>query len=466
MATPLTPPTSPPSSRPTTSAAPSPTRSTSTLARAIGHAFVAGRRCRDRRGRPRHAAELARDVRRLRRRAPAEAGADVVLIGLASTDQLYFASGPPRPPGRDVHREPQPGAVQRHQDVPGGRHADRHGDRARRDPRPGRRGGAPDRGGARARSPSRTCSTTTRRTCSRWRRSRGRRLKVVVDAGNGMAGLHRAGGASAGSTPTGRPGAAVLRARRHLPEPRGQPDRAGQPGRPAGSACSRAAPTSAWPSTATPTAASWSTSAASWSRPSTLTALIAARELAKEPGATIIHNLITSRAVPEIVTRARRHAGAHPGRALLHQGRRWPRPTRSSAASTAATSTSATSGAPTPGMLAALHALAALAETDRPLSELLRRLRALRRSAARSTPRSPTRRPCSTAARGGVRPAATASRIDQLDGLTVTHADWWFNVRASNTEPLLRLNAEGADARHHGAGPRRRPRHRSGRSDR
>ncbi len=36
--------------------------------------------------------------------------------------------------------------------------------------------------------------------------------------------------------------------------------------------------------------------------------------------------------------------------------------------------------------------------------------------------------------------------VDHLDGLTVNHADWWFNVRASNTEPLLRLNAEGTDA--------------------
>ncbi|MGN0065545.1 MAG: phosphomannomutase/phosphoglucomutase, partial [Nocardioides sp.] len=34
---------------------------------------------------------------------------------------------------------------------------------------------------------------------------------------------------------------------------------------------------------------------------------------------------------------------------------------------------------------------------------------------------------------------------DHLDGLTVTHADWWFNVRPSNTEPLLRLNVEGKD---------------------
>ena len=35
--------------------------------------------------------------------------------------------------------------------------------------------------------------------------------------------------------------------------------------------------------------------------------------------------------------------------------------------------------------------------------------------------------------------------LDHLDGLTVTHDDWWFNVRASNTEPLLRLNAEAGD---------------------
>ena len=35
--------------------------------------------------------------------------------------------------------------------------------------------------------------------------------------------------------------------------------------------------------------------------------------------------------------------------------------------------------------------------------------------------------------------------LDELDGLTVSHDDWWFNVRASNTEPLLRLNAEGRD---------------------
>jgi phosphomannomutase len=35
--------------------------------------------------------------------------------------------------------------------------------------------------------------------------------------------------------------------------------------------------------------------------------------------------------------------------------------------------------------------------------------------------------------------------IDELDGLTVQAADWWFNVRPSNTEPLLKLNVEAGD---------------------
>jgi phosphomannomutase len=95
------------------------------------------------------------------------------------------------------------------------------------------------------------------------------------------------------------------------------------------------------------------------------------------------------------------------------------------------------------GMLAALHALAALAESDGTLSELLAEY---------------DRYPCSgeinstVADQGAVLDQLRASyadqpgvTIDELDGLTVAHADWWFNVRASNTEPLLRLNAEGKD---------------------
>ena len=177
-----------------------------------------------------------------------------------------------RPARRDVHREPQPGAVQRHQDVPRRRRPDRHGHRAGRDPRPASRP-------ASRRRPRRPATIVERDVLDDYAAHllglapvTGRRLKVVVDAGNGMAG-HTAPGRARAARPRRR--AAVLRARRHLPEPRGQPDRAGQPGRPAGQGAARPAPTSAWPSTATPTAASSSTSAASWSARRVLTALIA-----------------------------------------------------------------------------------------------------------------------------------------------------------------------------------------------
>jgi len=95
------------------------------------------------------------------------------------------------------------------------------------------------------------------------------------------------------------------------------------------------------------------------------------------------------------------------------------------------------------GMLAALHALAALAETEATLSELLAQYE---------------RYPVSGEINSEVDDqAAAVDRIerqyaslpgvttDRLDGLTVSHADWTFNVRPSNTEPLLRLNAEGKD---------------------
>ena len=101
------------------------------------------------------------------------------------------------------------------------------------------------------------------------------------------------------------------------------------------------------------------------------------------------------------------------------------------------------------GMLAALHVLAALAEQDRPLSELLApSTRATsRRGEINSDGRRPGRpsSPRSSRTYGGRDGVA----LDHLDGLTVTHDDWWFNVRASNTEPLLRLNAEAGDQATH-----------------
>ena len=94
-------------------------------------------------------------------------------------------------------------------------------------------------------------------------------------------------------------------------------------------------------------------------------------------------------------------------------------------------------------MLAALHALAALAETEQPLSALLADYeRYVVSGEINSTV-------ADQAAVVATIEAAYADHegvsTDHLDGLTVTHDDWWFNVRPSNTEPLLRLNAEGRD---------------------
>jgi len=177
--------------------------------------------------------------------------------------------------------------------------------------------------------------------------------------------------------------------------------------------------------------------------PSVLTALIAARELAKEPGATIIHNLITSRAVPEIVE----ELGGKPVRTRV--GHSFIKATM---AETDAIFGGEHSGhfyfrdfwRADSGMLAALHALAALAESDAPLSEVLA---PYSRHVASGEINSEVADQDAVLAQieeeWGSRPGVT---LDHLDGLTVLHDDWWFNVRASNTEPLLRLNAEGKDA--------------------
>ena len=176
--------------------------------------------------------------------------------------------------------------------------------------------------------------------------------------------------------------------------------------------------------------------------PSTLTALIAARELAKEPGATVIHNLITSRAVPEIV----RELGGVPVRTRV--GHSFIKATM---AETGAIFGGEHSGhfyfrdfwRADSGMLAALHTMAALAGTDRPLSELLAEYE---RYVVSGEINSEVADPAGVlAAIEATYAGSDGVSIDHLDGLTVSHADWSFNVRRSNTEPLLRLNAEGRD---------------------
>lgn len=176
--------------------------------------------------------------------------------------------------------------------------------------------------------------------------------------------------------------------------------------------------------------------------PSVLTALIAARELAKEPGATVIHNLITSRAVPEIVA----ERGGVPVRTRV--GHSFIKATM---AETDAVFGGEHSGhfyfrdfwRADSGMLAALHVLAALAEQDGSLSDLLTEYTRFAASGEINSTVDDQQQVLQRVEEAFADEPGVET--DHLDGFTVTHADWWFNVRASNTEPLLRLNAEGKD---------------------
>jgi phosphomannomutase len=95
------------------------------------------------------------------------------------------------------------------------------------------------------------------------------------------------------------------------------------------------------------------------------------------------------------------------------------------------------------GMLAALHTLAALASSQAPLSELLEDYRRYELSGEINSEVSDPA--AATAAVEAAYDGTPGGQVDHLDGLTVTTRDWWFNVRPSNTEPLLRLNVEGID---------------------
>ncbi len=174
--------------------------------------------------------------------------------------------------------------------------------------------------------------------------------------------------------------------------------------------------------------------------PSALTALIAERELAKEPGSTIIHNLITSRSVPEVV----REAGGTPVRTRVGHSF-----IKAEMARTGAVFGGEHSGHfyfrdfwnADSGMLAALHAIAALGGQDGPLSELLTRYD--RYAASGEINSTVDDQPARIAA---IKQRYADAQLDELDGLTVDLGNGaWFNVRASNTEPLLRLNVEAPD---------------------
>jgi phosphomannomutase len=177
--------------------------------------------------------------------------------------------------------------------------------------------------------------------------------------------------------------------------------------------------------------------------PSTLTALIAVRELAKSPGSPIIHNLITSAAVPEIVLE---HGGTPVRTRVGHSF------IKARMAETGAVFGGEHSGhfyfrdfwRADSGMLAALHTLAALGETPEgtTLSSLLA---PYDRYAASGEINTEVADQAAATARIKEAFAARVTEVDEMDGLTMGTATWWFNVRPSNTEPLLRLNVEAPD---------------------
>jgi phosphomannomutase len=176
--------------------------------------------------------------------------------------------------------------------------------------------------------------------------------------------------------------------------------------------------------------------------PSAITGLVAVRELAKSPGSAVIHNLITSQAVPEIV--------------LEHGGRPVRTRVGHSFIKKRMAETDAVFGGEhsahyyfrdfwraDSGMLAALHVLAALGEQSAPISELMA---SYERYSASGEINSTVRDQAERVAAVKAAYARDGVEFDELDGLTVRLPDRsWFNLRASNTEPLLRLNVEAAD---------------------
>ena len=368
------------------------------------------------------------------------AGADVTMIGLASTDQLYFASGHLGLPGAMFTASHNPAAYNgikmcRAEAVPVGAESGLH---AIRDlVAAGAATAGPTTGSVRHHDVLEAYAAHLLSLAP----VTGRPLKVVVDAGNGMAG-HTAP-AVLGRLPEGQVEVVPLffELDGTFPNHEANPidpetltslmAAVVEHGADVGLAFDgdadrcflvdeRGVPVS----------------------PSALTGLIAERELGRHPGSVVIHNLITSRAVPELVERL----GGTPVRTRVGH---------SYIKATMAESDAVFGGEHSghfyfrdfwradSGMLAALHALAALAETDTVLSELVAAYDPYPLSGEiNSTVADPRAVLDEIERTWGARDGV---ELDELDGLSVVHPEWAFNVRSSNTEPLLRLNAEGRD---------------------
>jgi phosphomannomutase len=170
------------------------------------------------------------------------------------------------------------------------------------------------------------------------------------------------------------------------------------------------------------------------------TALVAASMLRKHPGETILYNLICSHVVPDVVTEmggkpVRTQVGHSIIKAVMeetgaifggeHSGHYYFRDNYRADS----------------GVITALLVLELLSQSDQSLSEMLLPYQRYSDSGEINTE---VTSPAATVEAIAAHEAAAGAAIDRLDGLTVEHGDWWYNVRPSNTEPLLRLNVEAA----------------------
>ncbi|MEJ6761118.1 MAG: phosphomannomutase/phosphoglucomutase [Candidatus Planktophila sp.] len=177
--------------------------------------------------------------------------------------------------------------------------------------------------------------------------------------------------------------------------------------------------------------------------PSALTALIASRELKKNPGSNIIYNLISSRAVKEVIeeeggTAIRSRVGHSYIKKLMaetnavfggeHSGHFYFREFWKADS----------------GMLAALHAIAALGESNISISKLLKPFNRYFSSGEINSTVDDAKVEMEKIE--SIYGPKQGVEVDHLDGLTINGDNWWFNLRASNTEPLLRLNVEASTA--------------------
>ncbi len=175
---------------------------------------------------------------------------------------------------------------------------------------------------------------------------------------------------------------------------------------------------------------------------STTTALVAAAMLQRNPGATVLHNLICSRAVPEVIeenggTAVRTKVGHSFIKQIMaetgavfggeHSGHYYYRDNYRADS----------------GIITALIVLGLMSSSDLPLSEFVK---PYVRYSASGEINFEVKDPMAAVTAIAERETKNGATVDLLDGATITHDGWWYNVRPSNTEPLLRLNLEAADA--------------------